>query len=66
MLEVEQPQFTIVHCSLCTEQVRQQQRALKKTNRELERDRNALERQERQLVSNGVLCTVLSVIQAPP
>ena len=30
--------------------MRQQQRALKKTNRELERDRHGLERQERQLV----------------
>lgn len=31
--------------------MRQQQRALKKTNRELERDRHGLERQEKQLVS---------------
>ena len=30
--------------------MRQQQRALKKTNRELERDRHGLERQEKQLV----------------
>ena len=35
---------------LWAEQMRQQQRALKKTNRELERDRHGLERQERQLV----------------
>lgn len=31
--------------------MRAQQRVLKKTNRELERDRSGLERQERQLVS---------------
>ena len=36
--------------------MRQQQRALKKTNRELERDRHGLERQERQLVRLGDLC----------
>ena len=35
--------------------MRQQQRALKKTNRELERDRHGLERQERQLVRPGVI-----------
>lgn len=35
---------------VCAEQMKQQQRGLRKTNRELERDRSALERQERQLV----------------
>ena len=33
------------------EQMKQQQRALRKTNRDLERDRSALDRQEKQLVS---------------
>ena len=32
------------------EQMRQQQRVLRKTNRELERDRGQLDRQEKQLV----------------
>ena len=35
----------------CTaEEMRQQQKALKKTNRDLERDRHAMDRQEKQLV----------------
>lgn len=33
-----------------TEQMRQQQRVLRRTNRDLERDRHSLERQEKQLV----------------
>ena len=33
-----------------SDQMRQQQRALKRTNRDLEKDRHALERQEKQLV----------------
>lgn len=36
--------------------MRQQQRELRKTNRELERDRGGLERQERQIVSVGGQC----------
>ena len=44
------------------EEMRQQQRALRKTNRELERDRNALQRQEKQLVSRGSgFCEILIV-----
>lgn len=46
------------HCSkaivtvvCCVEEMRKQQRLLKKTNRDLDRDRHAMERQERQLVS---------------
>lgn len=38
---------------LLIEMMRQQQRELRKTNRELERDRGGLERQERHLVSGG-------------
>lgn len=40
-------------CGCALEMMRQQQRELRKTNRELERDRGGLERQERQLVSGG-------------
>ena len=36
-----------------TEQLRQQQRAMRRTNRELERDRGGLERQEKQIVRGG-------------
>jgi len=36
--------------------MRQQQRALKRTNRDLERDRHSLERQEKQLVSSLHAC----------
>ena len=43
--------FKCVVGSVYTEMMRQQQRELKKTNRELERDRGGLDRQERQLVS---------------
>ena len=35
----------------CVEQMRQQKRELNKTHRQLARDQNALERQEKQLVS---------------
>ena len=43
-----------------TEQMRQQQRALRRTQRDLDRDRQHLERQEKQLVSY-MYCTHTSV-----
>lgn len=52
--EWDQVHFIILLC--WAEQMRQQQRALKRTNRDLERDRHSLERQEKQLVSSLHAC----------
>jgi len=45
------------------EQMKQQQRALRKTNRDLERDRGAMERQERQLVGSIKVYYILNIYQ---
>ena len=42
--------------------MKQQQRVLRKTNRELERDRHGLERQERQLASGTSDTIIVKVV----